>query len=103
MTKKFEEEIAQAYTINTVMEEAQRCLLCLDAPCSKSCPAGTDPAKFIRSVRFRNFKGALKPFVRTMLWVPSAQGYVLQRSIVSRAAHGVALIAQSISEVFRNL
>lgn len=58
MTKKFEEEIAQAYTINTVMEEAQRCLLCLDAPCSKSCPAGTDPAKFIRSVRFRNFKGA---------------------------------------------
>lgn len=58
MTKKFEEEIAQAYTINTVMEEAQRCLLCLDAPCSKSCPAGTDPAKFIRSVRFRNLKGA---------------------------------------------
>ena len=24
----------------------------------RACPAGTDPAKFIRSVRFRNFKGA---------------------------------------------
>ena len=40
------------------MEEASRCLLCYDAPCSKSCPAGTDPAKFIRSIRFRNVKGA---------------------------------------------
>lgn len=40
------------------MEEASRCLLCYDAPCSMSCPAGTDPAKFIRSIRFRNVKGA---------------------------------------------
>ena len=40
------------------MEEAARCLLCYDAPCSQSCPAGTDPAKFIRSIRFRNVKGA---------------------------------------------
>ena len=40
------------------MEEASRCLLCHDAPCSQSCPAGTDPAKFIRSIRFRNVKGA---------------------------------------------
>jgi len=40
------------------MEEAARCLLCVDAPCSKGCPAGTDPGKFIRSIRFRNVKGA---------------------------------------------
>ncbi len=37
--------------------EAARCLLCYDAPCSAACPAGTDPAKFIRSLRFRNPKG----------------------------------------------
>ena len=42
----------------TVTEEASRCLLCHDAPCSKACPAGTNPDKFIRSVRFRNYKGA---------------------------------------------
>ncbi len=42
------------------MKEASRCLLCHDAPCSKSCPAGTDPAKFIRSIRFRNVKGAIE-------------------------------------------
>ena len=29
-----------------------------NAPCSAACPAGTDPARFIRSVRFRNLKGA---------------------------------------------
>lgn len=58
MTKKYLEEYEAKYTPRLVNEEAQRCLLCLDAPCSKSCPAGTDPAKFIRSVRFKNFKGA---------------------------------------------
>jgi len=40
-------------------EEAARCLLCLDAPCSKACPAQTDPAKFIRSIRFLNYDGAI--------------------------------------------
>ena len=51
-------EYEAGYTPKLVMEEASRCLLCHDAPCSKACPAGTDPAKFIRSVRFKNFKGA---------------------------------------------
>ncbi|QOX65824.1 dihydropyrimidine dehydrogenase [Anoxybacterium hadale] len=40
------------------MEEAARCVLCYDAPCSKGCPADTKPADFIRSIRFRNIKGA---------------------------------------------
>ena len=47
------------YNPKTLMEEASRCLLCLDAPCSESCPAGTDPGKFIRSVRFKNIEGAV--------------------------------------------
>lgn len=44
--------------IRTAMEEASRCLLCHDAPCSRDCPAETDPGSFIRSIRFRNIKGA---------------------------------------------
>lgn len=43
-----------------IREEASRCLLCHDAPCSKACPAGTNPAKFIRSLRFENPKGAIE-------------------------------------------
>ena len=34
-------------------EEATRCLLCLDAPCSQVCPNG-DPARAIRAIRFDN-------------------------------------------------
>lgn len=41
-------------------KEANRCLLCEDAPCSKGCPAGTDPGKFIRQIRFENIKGAAR-------------------------------------------
>ena len=58
MKKSYLEEYECSLTPLTVIHEASRCLLCHDAPCSKACPAGTDPAKFIRSVRFRNFKGA---------------------------------------------
>ena len=52
------EELEKKYTPLLVIEEASRCLLCHDAPCSKECPANTDPARVIRAVRFRNFKGA---------------------------------------------
>ena len=58
MTGDYKKELKPAYTMITIMEEAGRCLLCYEAPCTKSCPAGTDPAKFIRSVRFLNLKGA---------------------------------------------
>lgn len=48
----------KGYDARLAVEEAARCLLCIDAPCSKACPAETDPARFIRAIRFRNFKGA---------------------------------------------
>lgn len=47
------------YTLNLAVREANRCLLCYDAPCSSGCPAGTDPALFIRKLRLRNIKGAI--------------------------------------------
>lgn len=56
--QKYLTEAVKPFTSRTAMEEAARCLLCHDAPCSKSCPAGTDPGKFIRSIRFKNIKGA---------------------------------------------
>ncbi len=36
-----------------LQEEAARCLLCADAPCSKACKNG-DPARAIRAIRFDN-------------------------------------------------
>ena len=40
-----------------INEEATRCLLCADAPCSKVCKNG-DPARAIRAIRFGNEKFA---------------------------------------------
>lgn len=40
--------------------EADRCLLCHDAPCSTGCPAETQPAEFIRKLRFKNMTGAIR-------------------------------------------
>ena len=37
-----------------IQEEAARCLLCIDAPCSKACAKGLDPARGLRAVRFDN-------------------------------------------------
>lgn len=55
---KYTAEAEAGFTHRTAMEEAARCLLCHDAPCSRDCPAGTNPGDFIRSLRFRNPKGA---------------------------------------------
>lgn len=52
------EQAVPNYDVRLAIEEASRCLLCEDAPCSQDCPAKTNPGKFIRSIRFRNFKGA---------------------------------------------
>ncbi len=60
MSKTHLSEENGGFTPILAMEEASRCLLCLDAPCSKMCPCGTDPAKFIRSLRFKNVKGAAR-------------------------------------------
>jgi len=67
LKKSYAQEIEKGYDYRRAMEEASRCLLCHDAPCSKGCPAGTDPGKFIRSLRFRNIKGAAETIRETML------------------------------------
>lgn len=56
--KRYTEEADYGFDYRTAREEAMRCLLCIDPPCSKGCPAGTDPGSFIRSIRFNNIKGA---------------------------------------------
>lgn len=60
LKKGYYEEATQGYNLRTAMEEATRCIVCHDAPCSKACPAGTDPARFIRSLKFKNVKGAIE-------------------------------------------
>ena len=55
-----------------VYEEAARCLLCQDAPCTKACQTG-DPARAIRAIRFDNLKPALR-------WVENCSDADLERA-----------------------
>lgn len=45
-------------TADAALVEANRCLFCYDAPCTKSCPTGIDVPKFIRQIATENIKGS---------------------------------------------
>ena len=55
-----------------IYEEASRCLLCQDAPCTKACKTG-DPARALRAIRFDNHNPAL-------LWVKDCSDGDLERA-----------------------
>ncbi len=48
------------FDLAQAIAEADRCLLCHDPPCSKGCPAETDPGTFIRKLRLHNVTGAIR-------------------------------------------
>ncbi|WP_139691635.1 NAD(P)-dependent oxidoreductase [Sporolactobacillus terrae] len=43
-----------------VMEEANRCLFCFDAPCMKACPTHIDVPSFIKKITTGNMKGSAR-------------------------------------------
>lgn len=45
-------------TEDAALVEANRCLFCYDAPCTKSCPTGIDVPKFIKQITTENIKGS---------------------------------------------
>lgn len=45
-------------TQNAALVEANRCLFCYDAPCTKSCPTSIDVPKFIKQITTDNIKGS---------------------------------------------
>ena len=53
-------EMGRGIDLAQAIAEADRCLLCHDAPCSDGCPADTKPAEFIRKLRFKNITGAIR-------------------------------------------
>ena len=54
------EKMKKGLDLGQAMAEADRCLLCHDAPCSRGCPADTDPGTFIRKLRLKNITGAIR-------------------------------------------
>ncbi|MEZ7893090.1 MAG: FAD-dependent oxidoreductase [Candidatus Wallbacteria bacterium] len=52
--------VKKHFDLGDAMREADRCLMCHDAPCSTGCPAGTNPGKFVRQLKLKNIKGAAR-------------------------------------------
>lgn len=53
-------EADRTYAPHEAVIEASRCLMCEDPPCNKGCPAGVDVRRFVRKIRFGNFRGAAR-------------------------------------------
>lgn len=51
-------EIKPDLTPKDVMDEANRCLYCFDAPCKNACPTGINVPSFIKKITTENLKGS---------------------------------------------
>lgn len=61
-TAQYEENFRDIHppfeTREAALVEANRCLFCYDAPCTKSCPTGINVPKFIKQITTDNIKGS---------------------------------------------
>ena len=74
-------ETKGAMTETQAVLEASRCLLCEDAPCNRGCPAGIDVKKFIRAIRFENFRRAIN-LIREKNILAGVCGIVCPREVL---------------------
>jgi len=61
-TEQYEQNFSDIHppfeTKEAALVEANRCLFCYDAPCTKSCPTGINVPKFIKQITTDNVKGS---------------------------------------------
>src|ERR1700750_2939041 len=63
-TDQYEENFSDIHpsfeTHNAALVEANRCLFCYDAPCTKSCPTEINVPRFIKQITTEDIKGAAR-------------------------------------------
>src|SRR6476660_7461880 len=61
-TEQYEQNFSDIHppfeTQSAALVEANRCIFCYDAPCTKSCPTGINIPKFIKQITTDNIKGS---------------------------------------------
>src|SRR5437879_5710018 len=53
-------EIRPAMTRDEALAEANRCLACYDAPCTRACPTHIDVPSFIKKIATGNLRGSAR-------------------------------------------
>ena len=61
------DEVNCGYTLEQALNEADRCLLCPEAPCVAGCPVSIDIPSFIQKIGEKNYRGAYDVITDTNL------------------------------------
>jgi len=90
-------EVALGYTVEQAVAEAERCLQCpAPSPCVKGCPVEIDIPAFIKLIRERKFKEAIKK-IREKNNLPAVTGRVCPQEQQCQANCTMAKIGDPIS------
>ena len=60
-------EVNCGYRVEEALREAERCLMCPDQPCVRSCPVGIDIPGFIAKISGKDYRGAYDVITETNL------------------------------------
>jgi len=58
-------ELTSAFTNNSAVSEANRCLFCFDSPCTRACPTHIDIPTFIKKIATDNVIGSAKTIFKS--------------------------------------
>jgi len=58
-------ELTSAFTKNSAISEANRCLFCFDSPCTRACPTHIDIPTFIKKIATDNVIGSAKTIFKS--------------------------------------
>lgn len=89
-------EVAIGYTEESALSEAQRCLQCKDAPCSKGCPVEMRIPEFIKLIKEHKFEAAAMK-IREKNSLPAVCGRVCPQEEQCQAKCTVGRIGDPIS------
>ena len=89
------DEVATGYRLEDALNEAERCLVCVDEPCVRGCPVGIDIPNFITKISANNLRGAYDVITDTNL-LPSVCGRVCPQE---NQCEGVCTVGDTLEPV----
>ena len=84
--------LGEGYTPVQAKMEANRCLMCAEAPCTCECPAGVDARAFIRKIRFDNLEGAVRLLKRCNVLAASCSRICPTSSLCTKGCAAAGLL-----------